>query len=419
MQLTNMTGKVVTAVTSAGLSLLGKQARLVLQSSQFLDVSAASAPIALVNSGAQFQTLHVEIRVTGQGGPCHSPFISSNGTGGLALRDLQINDACAASSAASTDQMPHIIGAIVCAQEIYKDGITGEQVPICGPATVCTDAPVLEGSSATGPQCACASGALRQFATVSFEDAPYLAGDHCECDAGFLPADGGGPCVACPVGTYKSDIGSGACLPCDQHRTTLEVGTTSPTNCVCKEQFVLNSDGECTPCLSITDGAICEAPNMTVRTLHLKPQYWRISSTSLDVRKCRGDSSTPCAGGVAASCAEHHGGPKCEVCTTEMYYFDKEVAVCTRCPDGATPLIISVVGLFIIICALSLLRFLFTTASVHFKRVGAAARIITSAVVRIGPSKVKLAATQASHSGQANAKTPGTIGAAPKALRRL
>ena len=49
---------------------------------------------------------------------------------------------------------------------------------------------------------------------------------------------------------------------------------------------------------------------------------------------------------------------QCEVCTTEMYYFDKEEAMCTKCPDGATPLIISIVGLFVVICALSLLRFL-------------------------------------------------------------
>lgn len=63
------------------------------------------------------------------------------------------------------------------------------------------------------------------------------------------------------------------------------------------------------------------------------------------------------------------------------------------CPDGGAPVIVSIVGVFILICALSLLRFLFTTASVHFKRVGVAAQIITSALVRVGPSKLKLAIT--------------------------
>lgn len=63
------------------------------------------------------------------------------------------------------------------------------------------------------------------------------------------------------------------------------------------------------------------------------------------------------------------------------------------CPDGGAPVIVSIVGVFVLICALSLLRFLFTTASVRFKRVGVAARIITSALVRVGPSKLKLAIT--------------------------
>ena len=63
------------------------------------------------------------------------------------------------------------------------------------------------------------------------------------------------------------------------------------------------------------------------------------------------------------------------------------------CPDGGAPVIVSIVGVFVLICALSLLRFLFTTASVRFKRVGVAARILTSALVRVGPSKLKLAIT--------------------------
>ena len=162
---------------------------------------------------------------------------------------------------------------------------------------------------------------------------------------------------------------------------------------------MLDGDGECTPCLSITDGAICEAPNMTVRTLLLKPEYWRISNTSLDVRKCRGDSSyNPCVGGAAASCAEHHGGPKCEVCTTEMYYFDKADGACKQCPNGSFPLIVGILGLFVVISAVMLLRFLLATRIHQFKRIGAATRLITRAVVRLGPSKVKLAGLPHCHS---------------------
>ena len=312
VRLTNVTGKVVTAASSAGLCLLGEKASLVLQSSQFRDVSAASAPIAMMDSGAQFQTLHVVIGVGCdlQQASAPAPYIVNNGTRiltGLALRDLHIDDTCAASSAALTDQIRH--GVLRCAQQTYTDAITGQLAPICGPATVCTDVSVLEGSSATGPQCACASGALRPFAAASMEDAPYLAGDFCECDAGSYPSVDGS-CVACPIGTFKLDIGSGACLPCAEDRTTLDVGAASTSECVCEKLFVLDGDGACTQCNTISNGAVCAVPNTTINSLVLKPKYWRVSSSSLDVRKCRGDTGdyTPCAGGAAASCADHHGG---------------------------------------------------------------------------------------------------------------
>ena len=60
---------------------------------------------------------------------------------------------------------------------------------------------------------------------------------------------------------------------------------------------------------------------------------------------------------------------------------------------GAVPVVIGVVGLFVVISAISLLRFLLSTRIYQFKRIGAAARLITRAVVRLGPSKVKLAVT--------------------------
>ena len=190
VHLINVTAKTVTAVTSAGLALLGAQASLVLQSSRFFDVFAASAPIAAMDSGAQFQTLHAAIGVgcDAQQASTLAPYIVSNGSGvagGLALRDMQIDDTCSTSPAVRANLMSQIAGAlVVCAQKTYTDATTGLNVPICGPATECTDTPVLEGSSTTSPQCACASGALRTSAVVSAESAPYLAGDFCECARG-------------------------------------------------------------------------------------------------------------------------------------------------------------------------------------------------------------------------------------------
>ena len=48
----------------------------------------------------------------------------------------------------------------VCAQQTYKDAISGNQVPICGRATVCTDAVVLEQD---GPRCSVSLEAVTLF----------------------------------------------------------------------------------------------------------------------------------------------------------------------------------------------------------------------------------------------------------------
>ena len=141
---------------------------------------------------------------------------------------------------------------------------------------------------------------------------------------------GDGSCSLCELGTHKSTAGPLACEPCATDRITLKTGTTSKDDCVCKEDRV-DSGGECKAC-ALINGAICDAPGTTVHSLLLKESYWRISPSSLDIRRCRGSA---CPGGEAATCVANQTGPLCEVCTESRHYLDEGTGLCTNCPPAA------------------------------------------------------------------------------------
>jgi hypothetical protein len=57
------------------------------------------------------------------------------------------------------------------------------------------------------------------------------AASNCTCVAGFTGPDGG-PCLACPAGTYKQLLGSGACTECPAGSYSGAVGSDSSATCV-------------------------------------------------------------------------------------------------------------------------------------------------------------------------------------------
>lgn len=56
----------------------------------------------------------------------------------------------------------------------------------------------------------------------------------CTCNAGYAGPNRGGPCIACPMGTYKDSKGSQACSACDYGRFTLAQASIVCTNPICK-----------------------------------------------------------------------------------------------------------------------------------------------------------------------------------------
>ena len=93
----------------------------------------------------------------------------------------------------------------------------------------------------------------------------------------------------------------------------------------------MDSGGECKAC-ALINGAICDAPGTTIHSLLLKENYWRISPSSLDIRKCRGSA---CPGGEAENCTANQIGPQCMVCTEPRHHFTERTGLCKKCPPAA------------------------------------------------------------------------------------
>lgn len=115
---------------------------------------------------------------------------------------------------------------------------------------------------------------------------------------------------------------------------------------------LLDDGDECKAC-ALIKGAICDAPNTTVHSLMLMEGFWRIASTSFDIRECRGDGRA-CPGGKAASCVTGQTGPQCRVCTEPKHFLEEGTGIGKTCsPMAVLPVVfvsvVGVIGLAIIV----------------------------------------------------------------------
>ena len=69
---------------------------------------------------------------------------------------------------------------------------------------------------------------------VMCPDGTEVRGGECVCSSGWGRDTGGGACVQCAPGTYKSAPGSTECSPCPSGSTTSAERATSKTECSCK-----------------------------------------------------------------------------------------------------------------------------------------------------------------------------------------
>jgi hypothetical protein len=108
------------------------------------------------------------------------------------------------------------------------------------------------------------------------------------CPPGYVSAtgDNSAGCTVCSKSLYQNASGSTACLPCSSGvPTTLTTGATSAADCVSAINTFRLSDTDTSskPCPS---QANCSEEGVTLRSLRLRPGYWRTSANSSTILTC-------------------------------------------------------------------------------------------------------------------------------------
>lgn len=209
----------------------------------------------------------------------------------------------------------------------------------------------------------------------------------CQCSAGYT-GPSGGPCVECPENTFKSTIGSSACIACHGNSVAEQVASTDATQCVCTTGHYLNAE-VCDPCLadtykSTTGNQACtscsDVPEYDITGMLYSSTQGQTGSVSICQCVCdpgyvthghcvNCDLCEPnryCPGGAvitsqacpvnshsdpvdipasAADCICNAGywkyGTECHVCTAD-YFCDGVLGTRERCPDNSTAPVMSV-----------------------------------------------------------------------------
>ena len=131
------------------------------------------------------------------------------------------------------------------------------------------------------------------------------------CPAGYY-CEGGGSIDACGFGKYGATglQEAGQCASCDTGKTTAREAAASDQECVCAVGFRSLASGRCKACAE-DEGFDCPSLNTSTEMLVMKPGYWRIDLTSLDVLAC--PVASYCVGTANSSflCGMGMTGPLC------------------------------------------------------------------------------------------------------------
>jgi alpha-tubulin suppressor-like RCC1 family protein len=154
----------------------------------------------------------------------------------------------------------------------------------------------------------------------------------CQCELGYT-GPLGGPCVKCSLGKYKDIIGADLCLDCPLRSTTLLLGATTRSDCVCDKGSTGPSEGPCIACsLNFYKDTIGDA-NCTF----CGPNLVTLAEGSDQLKLCLCDLSHygplggPCRACDVNSRKEVPGASPC-LCMPGFTGLDN--GVCTACDSG-------------------------------------------------------------------------------------
>ena len=116
--------------------------------------------------------------------------------------------------------------------------------------------------------------------------------------------------------------------------TVVQVGVERPVRIVCAAGYYASVSSECVSC---PPGTLCETIGIDVHGLLLQAGWWRISNTSVDIKRCPDykSSNLACVGGEGAGagmCKDTLDGPFCVLCSGGVgHYYDKDDKKCYEC----------------------------------------------------------------------------------------
>ena len=270
----------------------------------------------------------------------------------------------------------------LCAAGYLADGISpqDQSSPLCAspcPAghycdagaaspTVCapgTFAPQLATASADG--CLACPAGFNCSAGSTMPDAcpglvPPSRAECRECPPGAWCNSG--IAFNCPSGTFANPALSpgertdlSACVSCPDFAFTHGSGATSLAQCICFAEYY-RRNATCQPCVIGMDCDEADARHgralSTASSIRLKPEFWRTSTASLDVRQC--PVPQVCVGDDAPRaplgqyCARGLGGAYCLTCNQSDTYLDTSEAACRPCAASRLAGLLVVIGVALV-----------------------------------------------------------------------
>jgi len=202
----------------------------------------------------------------------------------------------------------------------------------------------------------CANGLINPCPDNSWSPESSNAETDCRCKAGFGGPDGG-PCLACPAGTFKHGLGSGGCIPCPEGTYSSSLSAISNLSCaVCpasstsREGSDSVSDCKCLEGHSGSDWtscAVCEAGTYKPDSgfgdcTHCPKNYFAtiLGATSPETcQACPLNTISPEGSSSAESClcAKGYSGPNggpCIACPTGTFKAHEGIGECQSCAVG-------------------------------------------------------------------------------------
>jgi hypothetical protein len=168
-------------------------------------------------------------------------------------------------------------------------------------ATTCTLCPPNTGSpaeTAHGGNCTCIAG------FTGANGGPCHA-----CPAGsFKDVSGSGPCISCPTGTFSTKTGAGTnsdCLACEVGKWSQVMGATSPSTCIGDALCDAGKYWSGSTCLDCEAGSYSEIPGRSTACSICPPGTWSAGKTA---------TCTPCGDGKYSTAAGATSPSTCSWC---------------------------------------------------------------------------------------------------------